>query len=948
MPHINKENQLFFVRKFKSFIWVLSALFGLFTLALKPFIALANDEVKAKIKGKVLAEGAPVPGATIIIQGTSTGAISELDGTFLLEVDKGKEVHIKISSVGFVSKTLTITPKKSENEQALVVELQPEASSLDAVTVSSSSNKAGSVNLIYNTQKNGSAISDAISSDLIRKSPDKNTSDVLKRVSGASVQDNKFVIIRGLNERYNAAILNNAILPSTEPNKRAFAFDIIAANMIDQMVIYKSAKPDLPGDFAGGAIKIMTKEFPTHKTEELSLSLGYNSMTTFKDFKNAIPKGKYDFLGYFDDQRNPPASYYDNRHDFIHEDNNFKKEVTKSFPNTFGNRNAASSLPDMSINYTRGNTRFYGDSRKLGYIYGLGYSVSRSISEWGIDDYTIDKRKVYRSTSTVYNKKYSLNAMANLAYSFNQENTLTWKNLYNNKLVSSTALRDGANLANATPLPFISSSNKAQQDGLLNSVLEGKHTLSDRQKLDWNTSYSLTYRNLPDERILTLNENEDGGYERKISNQNSPEIQNTGRVYSHNKEQIFGVNANYQLDFEAFGLTQLLKIGTSNYYRLKNVEVNALGYATTTPYGAVIPASTTDPFNLFTPENIDKYAITVANIGTNSADYKGTAWNNAGYLMLENKFSPKWHFSWGARIESYRQQLEPVGAPVIKNSNVDILPSGILTFKLNTKTNIRLASAQSVNRPEFRELADYSIYDYNTDFIYRGNPNLVRSKNTNVDLRYEYFPGAGQIISASVFYKHFKDPIEQINQGNGVLNYQNAKNATLYGAELEIRKKLDFIGGDFFHHLTFYSNLSYIDGDIQLQDYNDKSLMQGQSPYILNGGLNYVQNDFSFNLLYNKIGPRLAYRGQGAGQMNIYEKPRDVIDAQISKKFLKSKRLEIKLSISDLLAQPVSWYYKFNSSTEGASKIGYDAATDKITRHYREGSTSTLSLKYNF
>lgn len=935
--------------KINRIIRYLCCLACLVWLGLRPLVALASDdEPKIKLTGKVLgAEGLPVQGATIVIEGTHTGAITEADGSFQLEISKGKALQLSVHAVGFSSKTLVVEPQKQQPEEKWIIHLTSTTTELDAVTVSTSARKSGSVDLVYAKQKAASAISDGISADLIRKSPDKNTGDVLKRVSGTSVQDGKFVIIRGLNERYNTALVNNAQLPSTEPDKRAFAFDIIPASVIDQIVIYKSATPDLPGDFAGGAIEIATKEFPTRKTSDVSLSFGYNSNTTFDAFKNGIPKGKYDFLGYFDDQRKIPLSYEQNKQDFIHQSEAFKTQVTKTFPNTFGYRSASNSLPDFSLSYTQGNTKFYGGAKKLGYVYSIGYGAARQVVNWQIDDYSIDQRKIYGSKAVDYIKKYSLSALANLTYSFNANNRISWKNLYNNKLATSMALRNGANLANETALPFISSANKAQQDGLLQSVFEGTHELTKQSQLVWNGSYALTYRHEPDERILTLNENTEGGYERKLSNENSPEIQNAGRVYSDNKEQLFGANVNYQLRFKGFGQEQILKIGTANYYRLKDVAVNALGYATASAYGAVIPASSTDPFNLFNPENIDKYKITVANIGTNSTDYKGKAWNNAGYVMLENKFSNNWILSWGARISSYRQQLIPAKGTTIEKNNTDILPSGILTYKLGQKTNLRLAASGSVNRPEFRELADYSIYDYNKDFVYRGNPNLVRSKNTNLDFRYEFFPGAGQIMSASVFYKHFKNPIEQVNQGNGVLNYQNAESATLYGGELEIRKKLDFMGSDFLKKITLYGNVTYVDGDIQLNGVTGKSLMQGQSPYLIGAGANYVEGDFSLNLLYNKTGPRLAYRGQGAGQMNIYEKARDVIDAQLSYKFLKAKRLEVKLSVSDLLAQPISWYYKFNQQT-GSKQIGYDPQNDRITRQYRDGSTSTLTLKYNF
>lgn len=258
---------------------------------------------------------------------------------------------------------------------------------------------------------------------------------------------------------------------------------------------------------------------------------------------------------------------------------------------------------------------------------------------------------------------------------------------------------------------------------------------------------------------------------------------------------------------------------------------------------------------------------------------------------------------------------------------------------------MRLAGSQAVNRPEFRELASYSVFDYENYNVIRGNPLLQRSKNTNGDLRYEFFPGSGEIISASVFYKHFDHPIEQVNAGNDVLSYENATQATAYGAELEIRKRLGFLGGDFFNQLTFYTNLAYIKGSVKFGNVNFNSPLQGQSPYLINAGLTYsTPNDgFSFNILYNRIGPRLKYRAVTGGALNIFENSRDLIDAQVSKKVLKDK-VELKLTISDLLAQPYNWYYKFDANPKNNA---FDPANDKVINSVRLGTTFILSAKIN-
>jgi outer membrane receptor for ferrienterochelin and colicin len=156
---------------------------------------------------------------------------------------------------------------------------------LDEVVIQGTLKKE-SVNALYTMQKNAVAVSDGISADVIKRSPDRNTSDVLKRISGTTIVDNKFVIVRGLSDRYNSAMVDDAPLPSTEPNRKAFSFDIIPANMIDNIVITKSGTPDLPGDFAGGVINILTKEVPDENFNSISIGTGMNTASTFKSFKS--------------------------------------------------------------------------------------------------------------------------------------------------------------------------------------------------------------------------------------------------------------------------------------------------------------------------------------------------------------------------------------------------------------------------------------------------------------------------------------------------------------------------------------------------------------------------------------------------------------------------------------------------------------------------------------
>lgn len=909
----------------------------------------------AKLAGKVTdAEtGAPLVGATIAYGGTR-GVNTDVEGNFFLSLEEGKKYEVKISSVGYQQKVLSDV-QVSADASTLAVSLERTTGQLTAVVVTSTSARRESISSIYAAQKNSSAISDGISAEVIRRSPDRNTGDVLKRVSGASVQDNKFVVIRGLSERYNVAMLNNSMLPSTEPDKKAFSFDIIPSSLVDNLVIYKSATPDLPGDFSGGAIKVSTKDYPAKKVSDFSFSAGFNSNTTFQNFYKGYGDGKYDALGFFDNKtRLMPAPYYKRRGaEFLSSsvDPAFRREVTKLFPNTFGYTPAYKSLPNLSFSYTGGNTALIG-SNKLGYIYSVGYSEGRRVVDreryepQGVGD----KSLLYTYNTISYDVRNSLSALANITYSYGRSK-LSLKNLFNNDFTKTVSLRDGRNAANVNDVLYYKSANtEALNNGLFNSVLEGLHKVGRTTTIDWSGSYGLTYRNQPDQRILTFVTpyNQPDNYGLKVGTENSPEIRNAGRVYSYLLENIYGVNANATKEFNWLGQVQKIKAGTYNYLRHRTVEVDALGYGR---QGQLRNDAINDDKGLsfstiLRPEIIDRENIIVANIPTNSTDYTGRVLSNAGYLMLDNKFSDKLKLTWGARIEKYRQELEASGKGKFVKDNTDLLPSFILTYALSRKTNLRLAGSEAVNRPEFRELADYQVYDYENYISVRGNANLVRSQNKNADLRFEWFPSGGEIISASLFYKHFKNPIEQVNNGNDVFSFDNADFASSLGGEVEVRKKLDFVSSGFFSHITAYANAALIKGKVKFEDIISDNPLQGQSPYLINTGLTYsADNDgFSVNVLYNKIGPRLRARAVKNAAFNVYEKPRDVMDIQVTKKLL-NNRLEAKVTVGDVFAQSFSWYYKYEPNP---SSINYNKNTDTIMNSYKYGTTTTVSLRYSF
>nr|WP_283770019.1 TonB-dependent receptor [Mucilaginibacter sp. Bleaf8] len=637
--------------------------------------------------------------------------------------------------------------------------------------------------------------------------------------------------------------------------------------------------------------------------------------------------------------------------------------ITQQFKNTYGVKHQFSAYPGQNLQFTFGNTKTYNNEGKLGYIASVTYGNNFERFYRTRDNYDRNGNQTFSFNDVLYNTTTNLGALFNIAYSY-KNSKYSLKNLFNNSFSNNFTERQGLynessdetsqNIANIRGFQ-----TEVTQNGLLSSVFEGQHFLPESKiNIDYNVSYGYSYRNQPDQRIALQTQRPNSGDPRwfiDIPGFNQPAIQHAGRLFSDLKENIYGGRFNISAPYQLFNQTNKVKAGVLANYRDRNFSIDALGYALAPGFskGQGSNFYESDGWtleNIFSSSSIAQNRIVLNTINDNSFGYNGKVDLQAGYLMTENKFGDQLKMILGARVERYSQKILPYNPARLtqKYTNTDILPSLNLVYAINTKSNVRFAASQTVNRPELRELASFLYYDFVTDFVVTGNPNLKRSLNTNLDLRYELFPDAGQIFSVSAFYKKFSNAIEQTNQGNNTFSFANAANAYDYGAEIEFRRRLNFFdAGAFFNNLTFYANASVIQSRVKIPaselDREDNIRpLQGQSPYILNGGLTYVgaKSGLGVNLLYNRIGQRLAFVGQNGG-LDTYEKPRDLVDFQISKRVIKSKG-EIKLNVSDIFAQKIRLYYNYDSKTT------FDSTNDRTIQATKPGRNISLQFIYNF
>lgn len=922
-------------------------------------LASLNVWAGGKIAGKITDEktGDAIIGATVVLKGTANGTVTDVDGNFMLAAEAGTYV-LEIKYIGYQGKEVEDVKVTNDNTVTVNVLISESKSKELKELVIRTSIKKENISSLYMLQKNNASISDGISADVIKKSPDRSTGEVLKRVSGTTIQDNKYVIVRGLSDRYNTALVDNAVLPSTEPNRKAFSFDIIPANLIDNIVITKTATPDLPADFAGGVINVLTKEIPEQNFTNISVGTGYNTVSTFKDFKSGYRTGT-DILGFDDGSRQLPANMPGTkkvRDEGLVGDANIN--AIKSLNNDFS-INTKTALPQMSLQASTGHSWLMNNNKRFGIIGAVTYNHNESILK--------DVKRQYNDfdfTDQAYRYSTALGAMVNAGYSFGA-NKIVLKSLYNRVFDDNFLLRTGNDFSSRNFINYYAFD--LIQKSLFKVSLEGDHRLGENKgKLNWLLAYNTVGNDQPDQRKIR--------YTRPMDDAAAPmtaDVTSSGkannRLFSDLQDNIYSASVNYALPFNLFANKSTFKAGVFGQYRQRTFDARFLGLNIdlSKPDAEEVRQRPID--KLFSNDLVQKgyYKLTEQTGGPDKYDASTTT--AAGYLMLDNKFSDKFRLVWGARTESFNLKLNSFNsagkATNVDTTWIDVLPSANFTYSLNAKTNLRLSYYRTLARPELREMASFAYYDYELSALTYGDPKLVRSQIDNVDLRYELYPRAGEILSASVFYKHFKNPLEAyvydpLSQIEiKVRNYTQANNV---GAEVELRKNLGFISNTrVFNNTSFYANLAYIHSVVEGIDartglrVGDDRPLTGQSNYVINTSLAYsaMKGKLNFNVLYNRIGPRIYLVGGTDKYRNAYEVPRNLLDFQAS--YAVSKRSEFRLNIKDLLNAECKVFFDQNKNGkfDGVVKQEGSAVSttnDWVLYQYRPGTTFSVTYTYKF
>lgn len=904
------------------------------------------------LEGRVLDENDNSPLQGVIIKVNDTEHVTDVSGYYSINLDANKSYTLVVTSNGFQSKEIAdvnIKPEENTHLDIVLGRISKREQDIEGVVIKSSAKKETIASTI-GLQKNAGVVSQVIGVEAIKRSPDKNTGEVLKRVSGVSLVDGKYIVVRGLSDRYNQAMLNGIQLSSTEPDRKTFSFDLFPASVIETLVINKTFIPEYTGEWGGGLIQVNTKDIPTKKFFNAQIGVGGNTITTNHEFYTN-QGGKLDFLGIDDGFRNLPAGF-PAKNQFNNLTPIQKIEFGKQYVKNFG-YGTIGYPENLSLQLDGGfNTKIF--DKELGVIAVLNYSNNKRRTEtknrfFTINDLNADVNFDYQTEK--YSNDVILGGLLNLSFKFNDYNKISLKNIITNTGINSVSMRSGKDFefdpVNGTNIKARELNFK--QTIFYNSTLTGNHKLNllGGLQFNWYGSFGILDQYVPQLQRLQYNEYPNLTGSPYIALISSGLSQKSGSFfYSTLNDYIYNAGGDLSKTFNLFSQKQTIKGGY--LFQVKDRIYNSR------PFSAQMNGFNqnilTQSFEtIFNPENFGTNSgeFSFNEISGNQYRYIANTILNAGYLQFDTNFTSWLRAIWGLRVENFNQLVgstKKSDSRFVNSEVTDFMPAANFTIKLNNKMNVRLAGSQTVVRPEFRELSPVAYYDFDLGATVVGNKELQRTKITSADIRWEFYPRNGELISLAGFYKNFKNPIElYFNQSgagtSNTFNFLNAEKANAYGLEVELRKKLDFVST--LKNFTIGGNLALIDNKVTDEATKTSRPMQGQSPYTVNFTLQYdgEKSGLSSTLLFNMIGRRIQYVGNDQIPP-IWEAPRPLLDFQIAQKIW-NKKGEIKLNISDILNQSAKYYHDLNNNKK------YDNS-DALAIQKQTGTNISLTFGYNF
>ena len=963
---------------------------------------------KGKITGKVVdVNGLSLPGVNVKVSQLNIGAQTDIDGHYVLEVEAG-EYTIEISAISFQTQKITGVKVLEDQETPLVVSLKEDAQSLNEVVIIQDYKKAtASVQGLLLQQKKAAQFSDGISAEQIARTPDRDVASSLKRITGVTTVGDKYVVVRSMGERWNQAVMDGIALPSTDAYQQNFSFDIIPTSIVESIVVSKSATPDMYANFAGGYVEVKTMDIPKENFTNFSISTSYNSRSTFKE-RLTRQEGEHDYWGFDDGRRDYPTGLVAldvptteaNSGLFLDQSKQFTEDNFSTYK-TYG-------APGTTLQFGIGRTYKLKDNNKWGFVGSLIFKNTqekldiehtergkyKSNSEFTAENetapYSTFTKYGFKNSGANYNYNSTLGGMFNASVQLDNHKITTRNtvmHIYNNQLTQITGWDFGqatADILDRKDLATTSESNYPVYTTFIQNKIEGNHKF-DKLEINWYGAYGNVTKDTKDATFVDIRRDKVGddvvqyydvfnpGFSFRRSNFTNDEV-----------DYNAAINFKYSFDFSD-SFTNDVKAGYFGTYKKATNQQESAKLVTV--------GQTTERAKIYEPlskfldgSNYYYGGFGWQDYGIYGDKYVGDVKIHSPFLMLDDKLGSYVRLVWGVRAESYiytqiesQSEIPDDFAKFQGDDKVwQFLPSASLIISPTNKMNVRVGYNKSVLRPQFSERLTIPYFDpIRSAKIYNLTEGLVSSVSNNYDLKLEWFPSGGEVLSFGVYHKNIDNPIEAVGFSNpsGIreIYNTNSDNAKLWGVELEFYKSLSFLGeGDILKNLFVYGNASvndtkvtsYVALDGTGGTYEANRPLYGQSPYTYNLGLDYIGERLGFSLRHNAVGDQYILVGFEYFAEEI-RKPYAVTDAQVSYKFFKERNLEVKCSFKNLFDTGIETYNNANSYTkiedvpsgsnprsrfslgEGAT-TKFDQDLDREVFKAKNGRTISVSINYSF
>lgn len=927
------------------------------------FLAVANLAIAATgtLRGTVIddSNGETIIGAYVIVEGTSNGTSTDIDGNYTIKLEEGT-YSIKFSSIGYTDKVISEVNIKAGEVTIINTRLSDQAEQVDVVVVTAKRNTRSEAALMT-IQKKSSNVIDGVSSEAFKKTGDATAAAAIKRVTGVSVEGGKYVYVRGLGDRYTKTILNGMTIPGLDPDKNTVQMDLFPSNLIDRIVVYKSFTPNLPGDFTGGMVDVTTKDFPARKT--LDISLGY-SYTTGMNFNRNFVLSKQTAANWFGFAGNKSKLHFNPNTQIPDESQSdpLLNKLSKGFDKELGVDKGVPTFLNQSYAVSYGD-QFEKNERKFGFNFAFNYSnqfkyyddVYRGIffKNDNEDVYTFDKREV--STGQLGQNETLWSGLLGGAFKF-KNHKISLSVLHSQNGVRKAADYISRNFE-STQATLYKDAIEYSQKSVSNLLLKGKHAFAE-DKFEFGWKLSPTYSNItePDVRSTKLSL-KNGRFE--LQQGDGAAIDRFFRTLNEiNFASAFDLTYNFKQwsDEKA-----KLKFGLANTFKTRDYSILHYTFEATSAAISNTSIFTEDPNTILQDKNIwtadSRYGMYVKGNKEPDNEYSSMMNIAGAYAMAELPLTKQLKSIFGLRVENaiinydgyYKKPIDSM----VYNAFA-FLPSLNLVYRLKENMNLRASYSRTVARPSFKEKSTAHITDPISQTVFIGNLNLVETDVDNVDLRWEYFFNRGEMVSVSGFFKNFTNPIEVVRYEKSPDNIKprNIGGAMVFGGELEFKKNFGFIN-DKWKGLSVGANFTYIHSMVNMKEVitedEDGSgnavqtefalrekyartgekistfrTMQGQAPFIVNSFINYSADSLGIeaNLSYNVQGKRLAIIGSGIVP-DVYEDPFHSLNFKFSYKFGKKDQMKLSFSAKNLIGDNFYQFYDSYKAPEAATYSSY-------------------------